>query len=507
MHILSPWLDTTPSGPTRPALDHDLEVDVCVIGGGITGLTTALALSESGRSIAVLEMDRLGAGVTGYTTAKLAALQSTTYSELSSGHGEDGARVYAEANAAAIDLIEKWSGELGIDCDFRRKAHVVYTTEQKQVSSIQDEAEAARKAGLDARLVDVTELPYEVKAAVRLDGQAEFHPRKYLLGLAETLESRGVQIFEQTRATGVSGKTVSATGGKVTAEHVVVATHYPFLDRAVFFARLVPMRSYCIAVRVNGELPPEMYYSIDSPSRSLRRLPLDGEELLIVGGEGHQTGEESDERERYQALEDWARQHFAVTDVPYRWSAQDPFTADGMPYIGAYTPLTNNLWTGTGFRKWGLTNGTAAGVLIADLIQGRENPWADEFDPNRVKPLASAKRFTKENVKTAVHFFGDRLKRSEFDSLEEIAPGEGGLVTVDGEKVGAFRREDGVIEAVKPVCTHLGCHVNFNKAEKTWDCPCHGSRFKTDGTVIEGPATKDLQQPASLTSSKVDGGS
>ena len=498
MHILSPWLDTTPSEPTRPPLARDLDVDVCVIGGGITGLTTALLLSESGRSVAVIEMDRIGAGVTGYSTAKLAALQSETYNELSSGHGEDGARVYAEANAASIELIEKWSKELGIDCDFRRKAHVFYTTEDKQVSNIEQELEAARKAGLDAREDSASELPYEVKKAIRLDDQAEFHPVKYLHGIADAIEKRGVQIFESTRATGVDENeddcTVSVTGGKITARHVVVATHYPFLDRSGFFARLMPYRSYAIAVRVDGPIPEEMYYSNDSPSRSLRRLPLDGEELLIVGGESHQTGEEPDERRLYEKLEEWAREHFNVTDVPYRWSAQDPYSADGMPYIGAYSPRSKRLWTGTGYRKWGLTNGTAAGVLLADCVLGRDNPWLPYFDPNRVKPIASAKRFVKENVKAGLHFFGDRLHRSEYDSLEDLPAGEGGLVTVDGEKVGAYRREDGVVEAVKPVCTHLGCHVNFNDAEKTWDCPCHGSRFTTTGTVVEGPATKDLER-------------
>ncbi len=498
MHILSPWLDTTPSEPTRPALARDLDVDVCVIGGGITGLTTALLLSETGQSVAVLEMDRIGVGVTGFSTAKLAALQSETYSELRSGHGDVGARTYAEANSSAIDLIERWSTELGIDCDFRRKAHVFYTTDEKQVSTIEKECEEARRAGLDAQLTMPSELPYEVKAAVRLDRQAEFHPRKYLLGLAETIESRGVQIFEKTRATSVDENdddcTVSVTGGKVTARHVVVATHYPFLDRSAFFARLMPYRSYAIAVGVSGEIPVEMYYSNDSPSRSLRRLPIGDEELLIVGGESHQTGEEPDERRLYEKLEEWAREHFTVTDVPYRWSAQDPYTADGMPYIGRDTPRSQRLWTGTGYRKWGLTNGTAAGVLLADCVLGRENPWLEVFDPNRVKPIAGAKRFVKENIKAGMHFFGDRLHRSEYDALEDLPSGEGGLVTVDGEKIGAFRREDGVVEAVKPVCTHMGCHVNFNNAEKTWDCPCHGSRFTTTGTVVEGPATRDLER-------------
>jgi glycine/D-amino acid oxidase-like deaminating enzyme/nitrite reductase/ring-hydroxylating ferredoxin subunit len=492
MHILSPWLDTTPAGPTHPALDHDLDVDVCIVGAGITGLSAALALSESGLTSAVLEMDRIGAGVTGYTTAKVTALHGQIYDELRSGHGAEGARVYAEANAAAIELMEKWARELNIDCDWARRTAFTYTEDESMVASLEKEVAAAREAGLDASLVTETDLPYPVAAAIRLDDQAEFHPRKYLLGLAEALTGRGVQIFEKTIATGVSegsdGCTVSVEGGKVTCRHVIVASHYPFLDRALFFARLSAMRSYAIGVHVDGPLPQGMSISIDSPTRSIRSHG----DLLIVGGESHKTGEDKDTERRYEALESWARERFSVTEVKYHWSAHDNIPADGMPYIGSYTPHSKRLWTGTGFRKWGMTNGTAAGVLLADLVQGRENPWSDVFNPNRVKPIASAKRLVKENVKVAMHFFGDRLNRGDFMSLDELAPGQGGLVNVDGEKVGAYRREDGAVDAVKPICTHVGCHLTWNTAETTWDCPCHGSRFRTTGEVIQGPATKPL---------------
>jgi glycine/D-amino acid oxidase-like deaminating enzyme/nitrite reductase/ring-hydroxylating ferredoxin subunit len=494
MHILSPWLDTTPSGPTHPALDRDLDVDVCVIGAGIAGLSAALALSESGRSIAVLEADRVGAGVTGYTTAKVTALHGLVYDELRSGHGADGARVYAEANAAAVDLVEKWAGDLGIDCDWQRKPAFTYTEDPDQVRKLEKEVEAALGAGLPVELVAETDLPFPVEAAIRLDGQGEFHPRKYLLGIAEALTGRGVQIFEKTTATAVKesgdGCTVTAAGGRVTARDVIVASHYPFLDRALFFARLSPMRSYAIGVRTDGELPQGMYLSADSPTRSVRAHG----DLLIVGGEGHKTGEDPDTERRYAALESWARERFAVTEIPYHWSAHDNMPADGMPYVGAYTPLSKRLWTATGFRKWGLTNATAAGVILADLVLGKENAWAGAFDANRLKPLASAKRLTKETVKVGMHFVGDRLNRGDLESLDDLAPGEGSLVNVDGEKLGAYRRADGTIEAVKPVCTHLGCHLTWNTAETTWDCPCHGSRFATTGEVIQGPAVKTLER-------------
>jgi len=497
MDILSPWLDDTPAGPTRPALNRDLDVDVCVIGGGITGLTSALLLSEAGQSVAVLEMDRLGAGVTGYTTAKVSALQSTVYDELQSKFGAEGARIYAEANSAAVGLVEKIAAEHAADCDFRRKPAYTYTRDAQQVPQLEKEVAAARQAGLDVQLVRETELPFPVEAAIRLDDQAEFHPRKYLLGIAATLESRGVQLFEKTMATAVreddDACTVSVEGGRVRSRHVVVATHYPFLDRSLFFARLEPKRSYAIGVYADSSVE-GMYISTDQPTRSIRSHPTPLGELLIIGGESHPTGEEPDTERRYANLEKWAREHFSVRAIPFHWSAQDNMPADGMPYIGAYTPRSKRLWTGTGYRKWGMTNGTVAAVILTDAILGRENPWMSTFDPNRVKPLAAAKALVKENVKTGLHFFGDRLNRGDKGGLDSLAPGEGGLVNVDGEKIGAFRREDGTIDAVDPVCTHLHCHLNFNDAERTWDCPCHGSRFGTTGEVIQGPAVKPLDR-------------
>jgi Rieske Fe-S protein len=235
-----------------------------------------------------------------------------------------------------------------------------------------------------------------------------------------------------------------------------------------------------------------MYLSTESPSHSLRAVPHEGGELLIVGGESHKTGQGGDTTERYERLEMWARKHFPVTAVHYRWSAQDAMPADGIPYVGKLSPVSRHLWTASGYKKWGLTNGTAAALMLSDLVLGRENPWIATFDSNRFKPLAAAPTLLKENVNVGAHFFGDRLSPPDARSLEELGPDEGAIVSVDGEKVAAYRDEAGSVHAVSPTCTHLYCQVKWNSAERSWDCPCHGSRFDVRGRVLEGPAVDDL---------------
>jgi Rieske Fe-S protein len=304
-------------------------------------------------------------------------------------------------------------------------------------------------------------------------------------------------VFERTRATGVDDarpcRVQTDTGGEISAGHVVIATHYPTLDRGLFFTRLAAERSYALGLSARGPLPEGMFLSTESPSHSVRTAPYNGGELLIVGGESHKTGT-SAPLERYAALEAWARERFDVEAVEYRWSAQDAMPADGIPYVGRLSPIARSVWTASGFKKWGMTNGAAAALMLADAIAGRENPWAQTFDSNRFKPLAAAPTLLKETVSVGAHFFGDRLSPPDVRSLDDLAPGDGGIVKVDGDRVAAFRDDDGVVHAVSPICTHLFCQVSFNAAERSWDCPCHGSRFGTDGTVIQGPAVRGLER-------------
>jgi glycine/D-amino acid oxidase-like deaminating enzyme/nitrite reductase/ring-hydroxylating ferredoxin subunit len=492
------WLDTTEEG-AFPRLDRPLSVDVAVLGGGIVGISTALLLKRAGMTVAVIEADRVGAGVTGYTTAKLSSLHGLTYARIASSFGDDGARAYGEANQAGIEQIAQWVEEERIDCDFRRKPNYTYASSREQLGDIEKEVEVAQRVGLPASYTEETDLPYPVAGAIRFEAQAEFHPRRFVLALAGLVAGDGSHVFEGTRAVGVShGRParVETTGAPLTAGHVVVATHFPFLDRGLYFARMHPERSYALGVRVQGEAPQGMYISADQPTRSIRSHPVPEGEILIVGGEGHKTGQGGDTLARYQALERFAREHWDVESVEYQWASQDNEAVDHMPYIGRFAPHTRRLYTATGFRKWGLAQGVAAAMILEDLILERDNPWASPYDPGRMKPLASAKDLVKENANVATRFVGDRLTKRGRRDASELAPGEGDIAQLGGEKVAAFRDEDGALHAVTPICTHLGCQVNWNSGDRSWDCPCHGSRFSPDGEILHGPAVRPLERKA-----------
>ncbi len=331
--------------------------------------------------------------------------------------------------------------------------------------------------------------------------QAECHARRYVLGVAALAEQAGARIFEGTRALGVSDGepcTIDTDHGELQADRVVVATHYPILDRGVYFARLEAQRSYCVAARATGEVPEGMFYGIDGSGRSLRTTPMDdGGTLVIAGGEGHKTGQNGDAGRHYRALWEWLREHFEVEPrSAYRWSSQDARAPDGVPYAGRLHPKSDRLYVITGLRKWGFTNGTAGAHVVAAALTGGSDPAADLFNPARMHLRASLKPLIVMNAEVAKHFVGDRFSSPGPDSLAELAPGDAAMLRVDGRKVAAYCDGDGELHAVSAICTHLGCEVRFNAAETSWDCPCHGSRFSVDGEVLEGPAVNPLERQA-----------
>lgn len=495
---ISLWVGTTPE-TAYPPLQGDLHVDVAVIGGGIAGLSIAARLVQAGVRVAVLEADRIAAGATGYTTAKVTSQHSLLYHDLTRQAGAGLAKQYADANEAAIAEIARLSDTHGITCDFRRGSAHVYTTEADQIDRIQQEVEAAVALGLPAEFVASVELPFAIAGAVRFRDQAMFHPRKYCLGLAEAIARDGCQIFEQTRVTDVTCNhtcTVTTETGTVTADHVVLATQLPILDEGLFATRTSPARSYAMAVRFSGPVPDDMYISMDEPTRSLRPHAADGQQWLIVGGEGHKVGQDPDTEARYRALEQWAGEHFDVQAVDYRWSAQDYMAVDHVPFIGPISRSNERVLVATGFNKWGMTTGVVAGMILTDRILGQPSPWSEVFSSNRADIGRSAKPFLIENANVAKRFVGDRIRTLVNPDIESLAPGEGGVVNADGEKVAAYRDDAGRVYAVSPVCTHLGCLVTFNTAERSWDCPCHGSRFDIDGQVLQGPAVTPLAPAA-----------
>ena len=489
------WVTTGPTTDFAPYAGEGGRVDAVVVGAGIFGLTTAVLLRRQGLTVAVLEAGRVCSGVTGYTTAKVTALHGLIYADLERSFGEVGARVYAEANQAAVEQIAGLVEELGIDCDFERRPAITYTEDPRRVDAVRREAEVAAKVGLPATFTTETDLPFDVLGAVQLTGQAQFHPRKFCVALAEWLNANDVAVHEMTRVLDVEedsdGCTVGTGAGPLAAAHVVLATHLPMVDPAAFFARSHPERSYVISATIGGAVPDGMYLSADEPTRSVRPLVAGSQEVLL-GGEGHKVGQDPDTRERYAALEAWARERFDVVSVDHRWSAQDYVAADHVPYIGALTRGSTRRHTATGFAKWGMTNGMVAATIISDRIGGTPNPWARLFDSTRLNPGGAAKDFVTENLNVAKRFFGDRLAALRAPGVDTLAPGEGRVADVDGNKMAVHRDDDGELHVLSARCTHLGCFVTWNTAERSWDCPCHGSRFDVDGQVIQGPAVRDL---------------
>jgi len=492
--FISHWVKTSPKR-SYPALDRTLRCEVAVIGGGIAGLSAALELKRRGAEVMLIEARHIGAGTTGYTTAKLTSLHGLAYSDLIKTHDEQVARAYGEANEWGVRRIAENVERLGIDCDFRPKPNYTYTLESDGVGQIEDEVAAATRVGLPASLVmELPELPFGIAAAVRFDDQAEFHPLKYLAAVAEEFDGDRCRLFERSRVTqvrsGGAGWRLQAGGGKVEAEHVIVASHLPVLDRGLYFARTHPERSYVLLAELEGDVPQGMYLSDESPAHSLRSVPrADRGEYLMVGGESHKAGQ-SDAAERHGSLEDWARGQFLVRSIPARWASQDNMPADGLPFIGKLAPFWDRLWTATGFKKWGLAIGTASGRILADLIEGTDNDWAPAFSPSRIDAKGGLKSLLQENANVARRFALDRVAKRP--DRERLGAGEGAVVGEGLAQRAVYRDESGRLHELSARCTHLGCIVNFNRAERTWDCPCHGSRFALDGGVIEGPAVAPL---------------
>lgn len=384
------WVATGPRPDARPTVAGTVEADVVVIGGGIVGITTALRVAEAGASVALIEAERLASGVSGYTTSKISSQHGLVYDRLRRRLGADAARTYGRVNEDALTWIVDRVATDGIECDLRPRAAYAYTPEGESTGDLESEHDAAVEAGLPASLTDEVPLPFAVGLALRFDGQAEFHIRKYLLALADRLEAAGGRIFEGTRALGLdsdgSGVVVPTADGRVRADRAVIATHYPYLDRSLSFARVHAERSYAIACRIDGPVPDGMLISTGGVTRSIRGAPVDGEEMLLIGGDGHRAGAAIDTEERYANLEAFARAHWEVASVDYRWSSQDNFTLDGAPYVGRLTPRSDRTLMATGFAKWGITGGTAAALLLADLLAGRPNDSAGLFDPWRLTP-------------------------------------------------------------------------------------------------------------------------
>ncbi|MDY6941204.1 MAG: FAD-dependent oxidoreductase [Cyanobacteriota bacterium] len=491
---ISYWIDSTAKDLFVSAID-DVSVDVAIVGAGIPGITAATLLKQAGKTVALIDADGVGMGASGHTTAKITALHQIIYFALVDEIGEEKARLYGESNLAAIEQIAKLVEQEQLDCDFERRSAYTFAESEENLEPIEKEVEACNKLGLPATFVRETSLPFQVAGAIRFDDQAQFHPRKYILQLAKNLPGNGSHVFENTRVLDVESGSpcqVRTERGTIRATDVILASNIPMLDRGLFFAKSYPKRSYLVAGKIDPEKAPDgMFIGTGDSYRSIRTTPSADGMLLLVGGEGHKTGSVDDTEERYAKLEQYLRDRFEV-EPEYRWSSQDMMSMDKRPYIGKLTPLDERIYVATGFSLWGMTNGTLAAMILRDLITGVENPWADLYEATRATPFLTEDSI-QENMDVTKHWIGDRFKGADEEALMKLAPGEGQLVNVDGEKLAAYRDETGVVRTVSAVCSHLGCIVNWNPAEKSWDCPCHGARFNCDGKVLRGPAVTPLE--------------
>lgn len=492
------WFDTamihrTPADEFEPGARYD----TIVAGAGLTGLTTAVLLAREGQQVAVLEARTMGAVTTGHTTGKVTLLQGTTLSQISRFHTSEVVQAYVDANRAGMQWLLSYLSERGVDAQPR--AAYSYATTPSGVAALRDELSQGEAMGLPVTWTTETELPYPVAAAVRLDDQAQINAVDAVHALAAELRGLGGVRMEGVRVTGAGSSrplTVHTDAGDVQADRLVLATGTPVLDRGGYFAKLSPQRSYAQTYRVPADaLPGGMYLSVDKPNRTVRTVPSGDEELLLVGGNGHTVGRSRSPQSALDDLEDWVREHFPSAQRTHSWSAQDYRSVNRVPFVGALPRGGGRIYVATGYNKWGMTNAVAAALALSGQILDSPQPWAQTLNRRVTKPRGAAE-LAGVNAEVGVHLAKSWLD-AELSSLPQQPPAEGaGVVGRDGVEPVAVSTVDGVTCRLSAVCTHLGGVLRWNDAEKSWDCPLHGSRFAADGTVLEGPAVKNLSTRA-----------
>jgi glycine/D-amino acid oxidase-like deaminating enzyme/nitrite reductase/ring-hydroxylating ferredoxin subunit len=490
--------------PLEPALPERVSADVCIVGAGIAGMSTAYLLALEGKSVVVLDDGPIGGGMTGRTTAHLVNALDDRYFELERLHGEEGARLAAESHTAAINAIEAIVNREAIKCEFERLDGYLFVPPHDSRKILDDELEAVHKAGL-TDIEKVERVPwgsYDTGPALRFPRQGQLHPLKYLTGLAKAIKEKGGRIYTQSHATEIEGgkqaRVETTGGGVVTAGAVVVATNTPVNDLMGIHTKQAAYQTYVIGARIPlGSVARALYWDTPDPYHYLRVETVgkgaNAYDVLIVGGEDHKTGQQDDANKRFAALERWTRHRFSMIEgIEYRWSGEVMEPVDGLAFIGRNPLDAKNVFIATGDSGNGMTHGTIAGILLTDLILDRQNPWESIYEPSRIT-LKALPEFAKENLNVAVQFT-DLIVAGDVESVDEIKPGAGAIISRGLSKVAVYRDPRGEIHERSAVCRHLGCIVNWNSLENTWDCPCHGSRYDALGKVIQGPANSDLAE-------------
>ncbi len=474
-------------------LDSDITCDVCVVGAGIFGITCAYYLSKCGLKVVVLDKYGIAEKTTGHTTAKITSQHGLFYTYLIDTYGEQFAKDYLFANENAIKNIEDIINLENIQCDFEKQSSFVYTTDKSEISKIKKEVDNVNSLGFPANFVTKTSLPFEIEGAIQFPKQAQFNPLKYINGLCKNTH----EIYTNTIVYDIKNENGQfdflTTGGTVHAKYGILASHYPFYNfPGMYFLKMYQSTSYVIGIDTKKTLGNGMYITASSPTYSFRTASYKGKKILLLGGLDHKTGTPVTPAQSYEALENYAKSLYPNCEVLFRWNTNDCITLDKIPYIGSFSSIIDNLYIGTGFNKWGMTSSNVAANIVCDSILGKENRYSYVFNSNRLNPIKNRTEMKDMIVNSTESLVIKKIKDSNL-SFDDIANNSGGIVEINKQKVGIYKHPSGELYAVKPICTHLGCLLAWNDVDKTWDCPCHGSRFDYKGNNLYNPAFQNLE--------------
>lgn len=490
---ISLWADTV-KRKSYSVYQKEGYFDVCIIGGGIAGIMTAFYLSQAGQKVALFDMRKILSGVTANTTAKVTAAHGLFYKKLIAQVGQDKAQIYANANSWAITEVEDLAKRYFIDCDFERMPAYTYIAKQKGREEIKSEVLAAKSLGLSVSFSEKLDLPFSVSGSIKYENQGMFHPLKFLYGIADEIVKAGGKIFESSKIYDLKkdGNDITLQIENLIAKckNLIVCTNHPIFDPAAFFARLKVRKSYVLAAEVN-HIPEGLYYSAGQSFHSFRPYTLNGKRLLLIGGGVHQTGH-GDEESYLEDLQKWAEENFKIKKIYYYWSTHDTAGYDNIPLIGRISPWSKNIFVATGFKGWGMTHGLVAGEILKSLITEDKHPWEKLYSPSRISSFTEKEMF-KKNKKILGLREKQRLSKNNSE-IEKVKRGTGRVLEINDQKVAVYKDHQGKVTAISAVCNHLGCIVHWNDVDETWDCPCHGSRYSKDGTVIHSPVIKNLEK-------------
>lgn len=492
------WIESTKNIEKEyPKLKGNIETDVCIIGGGLTGISAAYELAKCGVKVIVLEKDKIGKSTTGNTTGKITSQHGLFYEYLVQSEGIEFAKKYLEANENAIENIKNIINFEQIECDFEYQDSYVYTQNQEKIKKIEKEVQVLKDLKFDCEFVNKTELPFEILGAIKFKNQAQFNVRKYLIGLANCIENNGGIIFENSKVYDLKKDSDNyltyCNDICVKSKYVIIASHYPIINSPGFyFLKMYQSMSYAIAIETNRNIIHGMYINSELPTKSIRNIKDGNKRLVLIAGSDHKTGAKIDLSDAYKNLEKIAKRMYPDCIVKYKWHTEDCITLDKIPYIGEFSKFMPNVYVATGYKKWGITTSNIAANIIKDKILNKHNKYEQIFKATRMEPIKNIKEVESMLKETANSLVINKIKIPN-DKISDINKEDAKIIEIDGRKVGIYKDKQGELYAVKPICSHLGCELSFNNLAKTWDCPCHGSRFDYKGNSIYSPSINNLE--------------